>query len=141
LSTDQANVTGDGTIYTLIADNELVDNGGNYDNTTGVFTAPVTGLYAFNCGFDFSGLLVANTVSTIRLQTTPRTWLAGLQNPGVTQTSGNLEIAGSWIVPLTVGDTAYVETAISGGALVVDIRGDFGGPTSSRTWFSGYLIR
>ena len=37
------NVTGDGTLYTIICDTEIEDRGGNYDHSTGIFTAPVTG--------------------------------------------------------------------------------------------------
>lgn len=51
LSADATDVTGDGTAYFLIADTESFDLGSNYNNTTGVFTAPATGNYYLATSF------------------------------------------------------------------------------------------
>jgi hypothetical protein len=42
-------VTGDGTTYQVIYGNIIFNIGNNYNNSTGVFTAPITGLYRFSC--------------------------------------------------------------------------------------------
>ena len=47
----QANVTGNGTAVSLVYDTELYDITNNYNNATGVFTAPVDGLYSFTASF------------------------------------------------------------------------------------------
>jgi len=44
-STDQANATGNGTVFTVICDNVLAQNGTNYNSTTGAFTVPSSGFY------------------------------------------------------------------------------------------------
>lgn len=38
-----------GTTGRVVWNNVLFDNGGNYDNTTGLFTAPIDGIYWFEC--------------------------------------------------------------------------------------------
>lgn len=43
------NVTGDGTQYVVKFDNIRYNTGSGYNITTGVFTAPLTGIYQFNC--------------------------------------------------------------------------------------------
>jgi len=140
LSANALNVTGDGSVYTLIADNELADRGSNYDNTTGIFTAPVTGLYFFTVTFECSQLAITHTGCTVRLQTTPRRWLSNTHNPGAIIDGSALTISNSWMIPLSATDTVTVEIDITGGALVVDIQGDIGGPTTTQTYFAGYLI-
>lgn len=45
----QSNVSGDGTVYTVVYPNEIYDNASNFDATS-TFTAPRTGLYRFYAG-------------------------------------------------------------------------------------------
>jgi len=140
LSANALNVTGDGSVYTLVADNELADRGSDYDNATGIFTAPVTGLYFFTVTFECSQVAVTHTGCTIRLQTTPRRWLSNTHNPGAIIDGSGLTISNSWMIPLSATDTVTVELDITGGALVVDVQGDIGGPTTTQTYFAGHLI-
>ena len=46
---------GDGTTTTVIFDTEIYDTSNNYNNTTGKFTAPVNGYYAYNAILYFLG--------------------------------------------------------------------------------------
>lgn len=55
LSTAVNNVTGDGTVYTCIYDNEVFDIGNNFNLGTSTFTAPITGKYQVNWELRMSG--------------------------------------------------------------------------------------
>lgn len=52
LSSNQSNVTGDGTGYTILFDDTTLNVGNHYNPSTGVFTFPVTGSYQVNAGVE-----------------------------------------------------------------------------------------
>lgn len=59
-SATDTNVTGAGADYTVICDTEVFDQGADYNNATGIFTAPITGRY------DFGGeaVIIDTTIAT-----------------------------------------------------------------------------
>ena len=62
LSVGLSNATGDGTgLAPLIFDNALVNVGGAYNATTGIFTAPTTGNYMVACNIMYNNLNAAHT--------------------------------------------------------------------------------
>jgi len=129
------NVTGDGTGYTVIFDTELFDIGNSYDNSTGIFTVPVTGKYQFHFNCYFSGLTAAFTSG--------RLWITGTQNiasitlnPGVIREPGNaliLQVSG--MASLNAGDTVRCSLTVSGDTKTVSVNNG-----SDICHFSGYLI-
>lgn len=133
LGTGVTNVTGDGTIYTIVFDTEVYDQGSNFNTGTGIFTAPVTGKYLFTAGILFQGLL-----------TTHQPLLQNLTS-GLTLNYGNYEatfggnfpMSCSWVVSMTAGDTAKINAIVGNGTKTADIYGAGGDP---RTFFSGALI-
>ena len=137
LSATVNNVTGDGTTYgPIVYNTELYDNGSVYNNATGIFTAPKTGLYCLQFSMVFADIS-GSTVDSFILTTTSKTylshsfnlWLNGADGFG----SGNYTV----FAPMTAGDTASTSILFSGGTKTVDLIGD---GTNPYTQFSGYLI-
>lgn len=67
------NVTGTATVYTAICDTEVYDTLSNYNNATGVFTAPVKGKYLFVWKVYVTGCTIASSC-TLGVVTTARTY-------------------------------------------------------------------
>jgi len=136
LSTNQPNVTGDGTVYTIIFDTELFDQGSNYNNATGTFTAPVAGKYQFNVTVD----LIATTATGgfINLVTTSRSYrLVAVKPSNVGTAGGDTGLSGSIIVNMSANDTATVTAQATG---TTKISAVYGTSTPSVTSFSGFLV-
>lgn len=135
LGTTDANVTGNGTTFTLgsvTALTEVFDQNGDF-NTNGTFTAPVTGRYQFNWQAEGTGATVATTM-TSNLNTSNRNYLFEIY-----RAASNLPIArsGSVLAEMDSGDTATVGITVFGEAgNTVDIIGDATNPYNA---FSGYL--
>ena len=78
LSATTGAVTGDATVYTVIFDNEITDAGTNYNNSTGVFTAPVAGNYLVSGNIAFGGL--GTTVNFVSYINSTTALLDGMSN-------------------------------------------------------------
>ena len=136
-SATSAAVTGDGTVYTVIFNTETNDQGSNYDNTTGIFTAPIDGNYSFmgNVGFGIFGFGTTTTFS-VQIVTTPAT-LPCTSNAVANVGSTNI----IWcpfqaVVRLSSGNTAKIQAIGAGGTKTNTI---FGG-AGWFTWFSCSLL-
>ena len=131
------NVTGDNTAYNIICDTEAFDQGGDYDNSTGVFTAPVTGRDSCNCGFRFSGLTTAMTIQDNRVVTSNRSFSTNPAAPSkVFDANTNCSNPYCALMDMDAADTAYMQSTITNGTKVADIGGN---ATEPRTFFSVYL--
>ena len=131
------NVTGDGTIYVVICDTEIVDRNSNYNNATGVFTAPVDGYYLFIGDVLLSGIVAAHTLGYIDILTSNRIWRVDRKNPFATAASGWVSFKIAAIAAMDAADTATLRIIISGGALVADV---YGVTPHPHTFFEGYLL-
>lgn len=137
-TTLRSNVTGDNTEYDLIFNSEIFDQGGDYDHTTGIFTAPITGKYAFSYGYSLADVAVGHTQSFAVLNgasigvAEPQTHLNPFnQTDG---SSGTFTIfIGTYFVELTASDTIYVSIQIAGGTKTIDV-------VASNTYFMGWLV-
>ena len=65
LSTSPTNISGDGTVYTIIFDTVQYDSGSNYNNSNGQFTAPATGKYFVATNVYFTNLSTSYTEITL----------------------------------------------------------------------------
>jgi hypothetical protein len=121
------NVTGDGTTYAIVWPNEEYDQGSNI--SSGVFTAPTSGIYIFTAKVRASNLSVGNS-GWIRIVTSNRIFLMDLPTTlGSTSTSSPVLTT---LAYMDASDTAYVDIQVSGGTKTVYI---FAGST-----FSGQLV-
>jgi hypothetical protein len=139
VGTTLSDVTGDNTTYSVVFNTENSDIGSDYDNTTGVFTAPVDGLYQFNVSLAIGDLTTSHTFGNINASKTGGATFFGTGNLGAmraTSTSpDSLIITGSELVKMDAGDKASIKLRVGGGTKVVDISG---GVFST---FSGHLVR
>jgi hypothetical protein len=133
LAAQAANVTGNGTVYTVVWDTETWDIGGNFNNSTGVFTAPITGKYFFTTHCYMAGATSTPTYGDIKFVTSNRTHAHRMWDFGNSGGPGGMTF--SILADLDASDTCYVTVAVGGqGSDILDIEG---GDTLS--WFSGCL--
>ncbi len=133
--TNQINdVTGDGTLYTIIFDTESYDVGSNF--ASGTFTAPVTGKYFLSGTVNLvGGTLQTNTL--IRLTTSNLTYrlILPYRTAVTTTTQGTI----AHTVDMDAADTAtIVVSATDSGGKVDDVAGLVS--SGATTIFSGQLI-
>lgn len=134
MATLVANVTGDGTAYTIIFDTEDIDQGGVFNIATGVFTAPVTGTYLLGVNCLLADLTSGHTSGVLRIVTTPRTYTGGTANPFACSAGGTYNMAATAMVSLTAGQTALFDVIVNNSTLTVDVAG------ATQTWAYGYLV-
>ncbi len=128
------NTTGTGTEHTVICNTETYDQAANYDNSTGIFTAPVTGKYHFDMGIYLNGCTIATTFNLI-LHTSLRTYYVAFESRVASALDKGLY--GSVLANMNATDIAYFTVSVSGEAAdTVDVYG----AASAYTFFSGYLV-
>jgi len=137
LNADISNVTGDGTIYTIVWDTEVFDQNSDFDGTS-TFTAPVTGRYQFSCGVSVGDVAAAHTLMYINLVTSNRTYLIGQCDPGNTMDASNQwGYSFSMLTDMDASDTATVQVVVQNSTKVIDVITN--GSTDTYSWFSGNL--
>lgn len=136
-SVTDANVTGDATDYTVIFDTEIVDRNSNYNNATGVFTAPVTGKYLFVVSVLMDQIGAAHTLGFLHLVTSNRIYVTAYSNPAAIAGAGLAHFPSDLIADMDAGDTAFSRIRVSNGAKTVDV---FGNVSTPHTFFMVYLL-
>ena len=125
------------TAHTIVFNTEVFDQNADYDNSTGIFTAPVTGRYQINVMAylhevpnDANYVLIELVASNRSVQDIFRTQ-AG--DTDWTYQSFQINI----LLDMDAGDTAKVNFYQPNGSQQVDIQGH---GTHAHTSFSGYLV-
>lgn len=135
-TTTGTDVTGDGTAFTIVFGTEIFDNGANYDTGTGIFTAPVTGIYILAGSINVQDLTSSTTLWTNDIVTSNRTYRSNYSNPWAIAYSTNTTQEFGTLADMDAGDTAYVVLTVSNGTKVVDI----GTTYDNTTRFLGHLL-
>jgi hypothetical protein len=126
------NVTGDGTVHVIVYGTERFDIGSNFDSSTGIFTAPITGKYDFSGMVQIQGIEVASGLINSLLVTSnfsydiwlhKQTWAAGDKS----------SIGFSVLADMDAGDTAFVNIAVNSGTKAIDLLG-------AQNHFQGKLV-
>jgi hypothetical protein len=138
VGTTITDVTGDGTLYTIVFDTEVYDQNADYNNSTGIFTAPVTGRYNFSSTVGVSGLLVGHTRELLLFNASNRAVRFIDMAPFTISTGTTLILTGSTYIDMDAADTIAIVVFISGSTKTVDILGTTGGNTQAS--FSGQLL-
>lgn len=137
------NVTGDGTVYTVIYSTVDFDVRSNYNNATGLFTAPVSGVYQFYFTISVTNVSASHTTGYAQI-TRNGTFAYSVQsgNPAnLRNASTTFGYAGGMIISLTAGDTIGTHIVILNGTKTVSINGNqLSPPVSATTLFSGALL-
>jgi len=121
IDSDITNVTGDGTAYTVIWDNEAFDIGSNMTTTT--FTAPVDGKYLLYANLYMSDVAAGNTTGMIQLVAGGTTYTGGTIGIGKIFSTDFCSRYITEIIDLTASDTVTVVATVSGATKIIDLLG------------------
>jgi hypothetical protein len=140
LNTSVANVTGDGTQYVpIIFDTVFFNQSSSYNTGTGVWTAPVTGVYHFSSTITLNGVGATHISANFCLQGLGSNLTFEIANPfSLNAFSGLATLSGSATVHVTSGTTIFMNIEVSGGTKTVGVLGLDAGQYFSQ--FSGYLV-
>jgi len=118
--------------HTIVWETEIYDNGADYNTSTGVFTAPVTGVYNFSCWLKLSDADQDATYIYTYFQAGGKNVTFTVIDPDVyDQDNPHQNFGGSATIDLDAGDTAVVKIIQLAGAN----QGDF-----SEGYFCGHLV-
>jgi hypothetical protein len=113
-SSGTANATGDGTTVTVVFDTVTYDQHSDYNNTTGAFTAPVTGTYMVSGNVSIQNL-GTTTEWTVFVQSTLYTMFCTSNNAVNVGNTGLVWLPFSALVRLPAGDFIEIQVQGAGG--------------------------
>jgi len=133
-NTGTTNLTGDGTVATLVFATELKDQCNNFSTST--FTCVDPGKYYFEACVTLTGLTSSHDLAELKLVTSSNTFMLEKVNTANAKCSDNVAtLKGSCLVYMAYAETATVTIKVDGGSKVVDTSG-----TAVNTYFQGYKI-
>jgi hypothetical protein len=142
LSTTQTNATGNNVYYPVICDQTYANNNSNYNTTTGVYTAPATGMYNFCGTVSIQNFLTAGgfgyALCTIFNVTQNIHYSLFLIGPGAASSIGELMLAGAVLIKANQNDQIALDIQVSGGTQTIDVVGS--SSPYLRTEFSGKFL-
>lgn len=103
MNANQTLTTG-GTYYTIQYNTELFDSNSNYNNSTYIYTVPITGFYMIGCQAQLLSQAGAVFIIGLALNGTSETH----RMVEIPNTTGNITVQGCRLISLTAGDTMRV---------------------------------
>ena len=121
LSTPQSNITGDGTLVTLVWD--IVPAGFDYNTTTGITTAKMKCIATFTPNVRLTGLTASHTLGVGGSVATGQSFEWCRYKIGRYRSLSDNKVTISPTIPiiLNVGDQVYFTLQISGGTKAVSL--------------------
>jgi hypothetical protein len=139
----QTNATGAGAEYVLGTTSDLTevfDQNGDFDNTNGTLTSPVTGKWSLQSGITAVSVSAAMTAGELLIRTSNRIYVGSLVNCGAAQTISTVAtyytFSCSVLADMDAADTATFSLAIFGG---VGNTASISGALGVETFCSGFL--
>lgn len=142
LASNDNNVTGNGTAYTLgtnVALTEVFDQSGDF-NTNGTFTAPVDGRYMLTFQLALADIGATMTACTARIDTSNRGYFGLLGNTtnfrSLAVNTNRAQLSFTVLADMDASDTAQFIVTVSGGA---GDTADLTGSVDANNMVCGYL--
>lgn len=119
-----ANATGDGTVYTIVWDSVVTDRGSNYNNATGEYTVPYSGLYSGTDIITLSGLTSSHTNCIVtQVNSSSLNTVLAQFNPFAQSASGTLTFTLGGFTEWSASSVITTTVEVSGGTKVVGVAG------------------
>jgi len=121
-TSNQNGATGTGSFATYKYDSSLYDNQGEYNPSTGIFTAKTPGKRSFSCTLFMSGLGASNTNCGAAFVRNGSEYhhFSVLNGANSRADTGGLGLSGSISLFLNTGDTVQVQAYSGGSSLSVN---------------------